>query len=363
MENKLNKFAIEDYSRRLAEKLVKEHFTDDTFFITGSEITKFSPIEQVNLFIIKNVFFQWKEDMEKIKSTPFFDYESAEVQEKIQIFANSVSNHIKISKDLFESMLGTAIEETFNLALSPYHYFKQYYFIPSKTKVLMSDLKEMTRYLRINKVFFENFIQKVETYRIPSFLVTDILDYFQEAYYDSYNHFDSYDGIIDQFNLLLEIDLNSIVYDLKRKDITAPTPLEVYETQQKTSSTIELTNDIKEQESAMLVSEIETNNLNNNSIVHSTFELPNEVNTIEENINTQTVSFFKISLSLNERIMFTRSLFDGSAEKLNQTLAQIEKCSSRKQAMAYIDTFGWDYDHEVVQEFLDILDSKLKTLS
>jgi hypothetical protein len=71
MENKLNTQAIENYSTRLTKKLSDEFFAKN-LTIFGHQILNYTPIEQVNLFIISNLFEKWKEETSKLKS-PFFD--------------------------------------------------------------------------------------------------------------------------------------------------------------------------------------------------------------------------------------------------------------------------------------------------
>jgi hypothetical protein len=88
----------------------------DSFFlknekINGKEILSFCDIKQVNLFVVKELMRLWNAESEKWRS-PFFNYESAEVQEVVAQFKIVLSNNISISKKDFVPLLKAATAQT-----------------------------------------------------------------------------------------------------------------------------------------------------------------------------------------------------------------------------------------------------------
>ncbi|MDX2191587.1 MAG: hypothetical protein SFY32_17175 [Bacteroidota bacterium] len=326
MENKLNVPELENYSRLLAKKMATEFFRDGKSEITGAEVLIFSNVEQINFFILKLVFFKWKEETAKNLSSPYFDYNHPEVTAAVNQLSNALSNHIKLNPYHFETILADAIEETIYLSLSPYNYFRAYYFSPEKIRVSIEELKEKAKYLKINKLFFTHFIEKLETYRIGSFQVSDIMGYFQEAYYSTNDTFDSHEPIIEKLSAIIPIDLSKIVIDLKRKDVVPPTPLEVYELKKAQSVKDEL----------------------------------NTVNNSNAELTLPHAPLQSIKLNLNQRIMFLKHLFNNDIEQMNHTMARIETSSSLDNAHYILGFNNWDRNNEVVQEFYELIENRFK---
>jgi len=318
MENKLNKQALENYARQVARKLCSDFFNLQKLNISGTEILKFSPVAQVNYFILKNIFFIWKGEISLLKQSSYFNYDDIEVQDAIQNLMNVLSNHIFVKREAFENLLSSSIEETLYLALSPYHYFKLYFFTPEIQKISLHDLKEKAKYLKINQLFFQHFILKLETYKLSVFHTTDIMGYFQDSYYKSSNTFDDFQPIVDAIALTLPFPMESIVSDLKKKDDYAPTPLEVHQKQM----------------ASRLISE----------------------NTLGQN----AAAMKPLKLGLNQRIMFTKELFKGNGEILEHTLARLEAAGSWSNAKNILDFNKWDLDSEVVIEFYEMVEAKFK---
>ncbi len=321
MENKLNKQALEIYSRQVARKLCSDFFNLQKLNISGPEILQFSPVPQVNYFILKNIFFIWKGEIHQLKQSSYFNYDDAQVQDAIQNLMNVLSNHIYVKREAFENLLSSSIEETLYLALSPYHYFKLFFFTPDVQKISLSELKEKAKYLKINHSFFQHFIEKLETYKVPVFHTADIMGYFQDAYYNTNDTFDDFQPIVDVISLTVPFPLQQIVTDLKKRDDVAPTPLEVHEKRNATQTT-------------------------------------NETLVTKANVTSQTVK--PIKLGINQRIMFTKVLFAGNNELLEHTLARLETAGSWANAKYILDFNKWDLENEVVTEFYDLVEAKYK---
>ncbi|MDL5049215.1 hypothetical protein QQ054_24685 [Oscillatoria amoena NRMC-F 0135] len=110
MDEKISLEAIALYSDAYAEKILKKFFADKNR-ITGQEILVFSDVQQVNLFIIRDLFKAWKEETKKLKS-PFFDYEKPEVKAALETFMNVLSKNIAIDRTHFAPLVKKAVSQT-----------------------------------------------------------------------------------------------------------------------------------------------------------------------------------------------------------------------------------------------------------
>src|SRR5690349_3837995 len=103
MDEKISLEAIARYSEAYSDKLMHGFFSSRDK-ITGSEILALSNIQQVNLFVIRELFKAWKEETRKQKSA-YFDYDSPDVKEALTTFMSVLSNHISINRNDFSPLL------------------------------------------------------------------------------------------------------------------------------------------------------------------------------------------------------------------------------------------------------------------
>src|SRR5688572_16567831 len=117
MEDKYNQLSIEQYSRNLARILSDRYFAANQT-INGQQLITFSPVKQINLFIIKELLISWNKEMANLKS-PYFDFEDQDVKDALKQFMNVLSRKILIKRPHFEPLLQKAIRDTFKLVLDP----------------------------------------------------------------------------------------------------------------------------------------------------------------------------------------------------------------------------------------------------
>ena len=92
MDEKISLESISRYGDAYTEEVLKGFFTSKEK-ITGSEILSLSNIQQVNLFVVRDLFKTWKEETKKLKS-PYFNYESADVKEAFEtLMERSIKKH------------------------------------------------------------------------------------------------------------------------------------------------------------------------------------------------------------------------------------------------------------------------------
>src|SRR5204862_8197190 len=123
MEDKYKQLNIAQYSRNLAQTLCNAFFAGHET-INGQQLITFSPVKQINLFVIKELLIRWNREMANLQS-PYFDFSSSEVKDALKTFMNVLSRKILVRRPDFEPLLQQAIADTFTLVLNPEESFNE----------------------------------------------------------------------------------------------------------------------------------------------------------------------------------------------------------------------------------------------
>ena len=97
MESNINHSAIEEYGTKFTESICDQFFSGK-IHIKADEIIHLTPVQQVNYFVLKELFQRWKSEIHRLKS-PYFDYDNAEVQASLKVFMNVLSQNILIKRE------------------------------------------------------------------------------------------------------------------------------------------------------------------------------------------------------------------------------------------------------------------------
>lgn len=103
-----------------------------------------------------------------------------------------------------------------------------------------------------------------------------------------------------------------------------------------------------------------------NTEEETTAEQPTETITTEQSKNEElpkangiygkTVKDIRMAISIGDRFLFQRELFDKNPELLQKTLTDLNGLNSFDEAMAYIDShFGWDKEQPAYELFTNAL--------
>lgn len=136
---------LKEYKQSLKTKLI-DSFFESKNNISGKDIINFCDEKQINMFVIFLLLKEWKVNMDSLKS-PYFDFNNSEVKEALSTYMNTISKHILIQKNDFDTLLTKAIDYTFQLAENPES------FIVSNR--LENDLQELNKYVQYHKPYFE----------------------------------------------------------------------------------------------------------------------------------------------------------------------------------------------------------------
>ncbi|RSK40072.1 hypothetical protein [Hymenobacter perfusus] len=157
MKTKYSHAKREQYGRLLAALLCDQYFgARPTATLDGPAVLRFTPIRQVNLFVLQQLLGKWTAEMAQLRS-PYFDFEDADVRQALTQFMNVLSRRIKLSRPAFEPLLAEAITDTLTGCLDPADTFTRK-LVGEPSACTPEQLRESLRYLDVNKPVFESFL-------------------------------------------------------------------------------------------------------------------------------------------------------------------------------------------------------------
>jgi hypothetical protein len=329
MEEKIKTEEIKRYSQEFASATVQSFFSSKEK-ISGQEILSFCGVKQVNLLIVLELMNAWAAEKAKLKS-PYFDYTAKPVQEALANFNNTLSNHIAIAKADFTPLAERAAFKTLSLILSPYDFYSTILDNQGQEFLKVEDLKKEIKYLKINSAPLERLLQKLTEDK-----KVDIISG-KEA-------FALLDGILEEVNFSPEdpeVYLNEFSKTVKvalsrfYESLTpiAPTPTKKVVTPAPPKKTP--------------VPPVQTT-------LYDHLSSGENKPTLADNFQKRKIAKLRDSLSINQKFMFTKMLFNGDFEIFSQAIERIDMLDNINQAMNYLqnDYPEWDRESEEYEEFL-----------
>lgn len=205
MEHKYNQLNLERYSTTLAKLLCDRYFASSPS-VNGQQIIGFTPVKQVNLFIIKELLQRWNQEMANLKS-PYFDFENDEVKEALVGFMNVLSRKIMIKRPHFEPLLVKAISDTFKWVLDPVPAFEEK-FLPVQDNLTAAKLQSNLKYISLNKDLVKNFL---DTLGSGSLNYHAVLHEYRSYVTSHKQNLMPAEALVDEFNALAPIQTTELI--------------------------------------------------------------------------------------------------------------------------------------------------------
>ncbi len=371
MEYKINLEELEKYTSAFAEKTCNSFFASAAV-ITGNQILKFTPSEQVNFFIIQEIFDKWKEETSRLKS-PYFDYEHPEVKEALKGFINKLSNFISIRPANFTPLVQKACYNAIWFNFLPDNFISKTFL--NKNFVKKEELKEKAKYIKLHKALFAEFIAAIErepTEEISSVELFRVLN----KIYIGYAAEDPM-TIVSQLSPVLNFDADKIlIKPIKQelaKPVEQPAPIPVVnvvkeELPKPQPVTIELPKqqpvitDLPKQE--QVYEKQETGSINNQyTKSQSTLnDLFRDKAPDPAAVAKGKIASIRAAITLNKKYLFVNALFKGSPENFDKAITEIDNApneqAARECAENYAKQLGWEKSKEEAKELLELLTRK-----
>lgn len=347
---------IESYSRALAEKLCNDFFGKFEA-IKGDQILRITPVEQVNLFVIKNLFDRWKDEAAKLKS-PYFNYESPEVKEALQNVQNKLSQNIFIRKEFFKPLLEKGIFDTLYLILRPEGYFYNEY--ASRTNIKLLDLKESEKFFKIRKSLIQSAIAEVERECKSEVSGKDLAGIMTSRLNESTISEQEKQGYLEQFSSMLKLEGSEAVSSVAAPVQEKPLPVE--------TPPVPVVN--KDKPDVQKESKIPLNTPGN--ILNEKFVaeqrtvndlLKQQEITLAEKMSKAKIENIRTAISLSQKFLFVNVLFKGIQEEYEKALNDIDQCQNYQEALTLLNDqyalrYNWNFDQYEVKEFVEIVERK-----
>jgi hypothetical protein len=300
MDERLSLKAVDDYSEDYASKVVSSFFSQKQR-ITGPEILKLCSVHQVNLFVVRELLGAWQHEGKKLQS-PYFDYSAKEVQDELVRLQNVLSNNISINRENFQPLLKKAVSQTIYLIIDPYDFFSDVVDRKGSNHIRTADLKNDIKYLKINLPPLEKLVQRLQEKGLD--LISG-----KEAF-----------GMLDQ--ILEEVNFTPEDVEKYIKEFSTVLPLRpesLYEPRQQPT----IKKGIAPEPPAVP------------PVKKPKVSIAADTKTLVDSY--QKIFSIKDSLTINQKFMFTKILFQGDFEIFSAAIERLDKLDNLQSAMKYLD--------------------------
>ncbi|HEU5290180.1 MAG TPA: hypothetical protein VFU05_06010 [Cyclobacteriaceae bacterium] len=317
MDEKISLEAIALYSDAYAEKVLKKAFATNQK-IEGREILALCDVQQINLFIVRELFKAWKEEFKKLKS-PYFNYEHQDVKEALENFMSVLSKNISISRQHFAPLLKKAVSQTVLLILDPYDYFSMI-ISGSNNKLDVSSFREEIKYLKINKAPLERLLERLDEKQVKEISGNEA--------------FAILDQILEEVNFAPE-DVDDYIQKFSLVEVLAPEKFYFKKTEPEKPATPK-----PQTPKPVLV------------------DTPIAPKSAVDNF--QKIQRIKERLTINQKFMFTKVLFGGDFESFSRTIDELDQQQNITSALQYLEKLyrDWDKESEEFHEFMEMVEKR-----
>lgn len=359
MESKLNQVAVEEYSLGFSQKLIAQAYQHKDR-LNGQDILKLTPLKQVNLLVVKEIFIRWKTEVEQLKS-PYFDYETAEVRSALGDFMNVVSQHISIDQQHLLPLLQKAAQDSLYLLLAPYDYYFQILSTADKAAWTVKELEERLKYIRINRPLLEKLTEKCRQEGSERIAKEHVVELYKEIAGHLEEAPEDTEPYIRQFNEVIYLDVD----DLYARETPMHTPsTSFFDTLDAPSEPEPKPEEKSDQDepSAKPSSSEKPANEEGTRTLNDSLNQPGR-STLADHHQQRKIEKLSQHISVNQKFMFIRELFDNDAQAFASAVEQLDTQQTYAEAVNLIrrdfaQSYRWKMDSEEVLEFMELISKR-----
>lgn len=353
MENKLNRSALQKYSSDYADAFFEKNPCE---MLTGEAILALPQHKQINLQIVYGLFSRWQEERKRLES-PYFDYSSAQVQEKMDELMNLLSRHIRVEAKNLRPLLIDAVSNTLSLIFDPYEWMREE--LSKKEVWKKEDLAFLRKFVIINAELAEGLVKmaggKTLSRPVALSVLKDAWKAMEEELEDTLSPIKALSAIVPPDLDILYSGKGSV--EAFRDEEVQPLAKKVI---QPVAEFIPQEAPVAAPVASPQITKKTTKEGPSSKTLHDSISgAPKATLADIHSKNKAALSITKI-LTLNHRYMFTRELFKGDVEAFTQALDAIDRCANYDEAeemisKKWIPRYHWDLDSEEVGEFLELV--------
>jgi len=305
------------------------------------------------------LFGDWQEELEKLKSNPFFDYKNYAVSEALKEFMNVLSRAIKIERTNFEPLLKKSVQQSILLAVDPVAYFSEE-LDKARPDQVSAYFKEAKKYLKWHTSLLTILVEKAglgasqgemkralsanydylqqQLEPVSSLLAT--LDQVQPLQLDKL--LASEKPPVPAVQIPEEIPVKEEL-EVESKEFAEPEPVA-----KEDEPTVESLPEHPKHKAAEGTKAIDP------ALAWAKFESE------QYSYMKGSIGPLSESVALNQRFMFTKSLIDGNRDVMMDALKSVDQSESSVEAIEmlnqrFVAELDWDIDSEEVSEFLQLI--------
>lgn len=392
MTYKWDNSSAAQYAKEIAAKISDENYVDIDV-LEGEQLLDITPIKQINLLIIRELYEKWQNETRRLES-PFFDYNNPAVKQALEQFMNTLSQYIAVKRTDFEPLLSKAIANSLQLVLKPDTFFEQFLRDLPNFRLSEDFILDNRKYFSYYRYVLDDLADSLTTQPTiyaneaislaKNSLVkggvespTDLMDYLatvspvpaglkenvvipaivQPIREEKQKSF--FDQIVEE-RLVEKIKAEPDNTRIEVPPVMVAPPVIV--TPSAPSVVVEIPKfEVTEQPMAEKAKRL------NDHLEQATQTL-NDKATSMESVQAVTSNYHRISkiesirksISLNQRFLFIHNLFGGNVEAFSQALDEIDTLPSFAEARElvlkkYVPRYLWDVTSVEAEEFFEIL--------
>ncbi|WP_210487972.1 hypothetical protein [Rufibacter aurantiacus] len=347
MKDKYNQIRLAQYSQALAQRLSEEHFAHHEN-VTAQQLISFTPIKQVNLYMIRELLTLWNHEMANLRS-PYFDFEHPEVKDALVQFMNVLSRKISIKRPHFEPLLLKAIQDTLRAVLEPEGVFEEKFMRLDDLSV--PKLQETLKYQDIDKDLYRRFLETLSGTEVDRYQIIPRLSRFlaeHEAERTTVNE------VVARFNELQPLQVDEL-FTLVPAPAPAPAPAVSTHVASTPRPSFQPTLNPEPRLNERLQTEQKPN-------LNDRLKQP-VVPSMADRQQDQKIGSLKEAISINQRFSFINELFEGDNMAYHAVIKQLDEYDNPNQAKQYLQhdvasKYNWSRKEEHVQKLTRLIERK-----
>ena len=358
MSRKLHTAALREYAATFTQRVVTPFFATHEV-ATGPDLLELTPLRQTNLFLIWQLYDQWKTDAVAFES-PYFDFAHQEVRQALEVLMNTASRHISVRQEHLSPLLVEATQQTLLLLLTPEVYFDQWLRALPGFVFTSEKAQQLTKYTAIHAGVARQLAERLQGQPSRSVYVNEALQWLLDCMKDTHL-LDDPATFLAQFSAVAPLDLVALGYQ-------APPP---------PAPTVPESTSFFDSVLAPVVAKPTAEPVVSHPVPHPPISQSND--TPDESVNgrfkvempaqeeSKTYGTIQVrleslskSIGVGQRYMFIGLLFGGDAEAYQRVLDRLDASVSLDEAreLLFPDVarqYGWDLKSEPVVELLNLL--------
>ena len=203
----MEKDNLKNFLEAILKKIKNNSLIKNEHF-SGKEILEYTDIYQINLFILKNIFEEWEQNIKKNKSS-YFNYDSEEVRYISREYSNILSKNISINDIQINDLALDAIQDYILLILKPFEFFSKE-FERFDNKISIKNIEKRKKYYKINDNVYSHIIDTIKKKNKQDINKIEILNVLKSNRVELINHEKNIAKLKTELNLDLEKYLNLI---------------------------------------------------------------------------------------------------------------------------------------------------------